>query len=358
MQSQLETEQRRDAMKALVTGATGCIGSHLAEELLNRGHQVRALVRKSSNLSEIQHLPMELFYGDVTDREAVRQAVAGMDVVYHTAARMNDWGPWKIFHEQNIAGTLNLLEAGLESGIKRFVHTSSTGVTGLCALYNTTEDAPYQPQGHYEESKVESEKLVIRFCREKGLPYTIVRPCWTLGPRARRHVPLMIEYLRSGKFKILGNGKNVLSFIDPRDAGLGVYLAGVAPKAEGQIYHITNDIHTVTQEDFYQIFCGFLKVKPPSLHVPVGLAYVISWFMEKWAEWRNWDDAPMLTPVRVGFLGRNRDFSCEKAKRELGYKPRYRVQESLHDAVVWYGNLNKQELAQIPELRVLAGRAS
>ena len=100
-------------MKALVTGATGCIGSHLAEELLNQGHQVRALVRKSSNLNEICHLPMELFYGDVTDRDAVRKAMAGMDVVFHTAARMND-GLWKIFHEQNIAGTLNLLEAGLE----------------------------------------------------------------------------------------------------------------------------------------------------------------------------------------------------------------------------------------------------
>jgi nucleoside-diphosphate-sugar epimerase len=345
-------------MKALVTGATGCIGSHLAEELIHQGHEVRALVRKSSNLSEIQHLPMEFFDGDITDGKAVRRAVAGVDVVFHTAARMNDWGPWKIFHEQNIAGTQNLLAAGVEAGIKRFVHTSSTGVTGLGALFGTTEDAPYKPQGHYEESKVESEKLVIRYCREKGLSYTIVRPCWTLGPRARRHVPLMIEYLRSGKFKILGNGKNVLSFVDPRDAASAMVLAGTSPRAQGQIYHITNDIHTVTQEDFYAIFCAYLKVKPPSLHVPFGLAYVISWFMETWAEWRNWDDAPMLTPVRVGFLGRNRDFSCEKAKNELGYSPRYRLEESLRDAVVWYGKLNRKELAQIPELRVLAGRAS
>jgi nucleoside-diphosphate-sugar epimerase len=345
-------------MKALVTGATGCIGSHLAEELIRQGHEVKALVRKSSNLSEIRHLPLNFVYGDVTDKESVSAAVAGTDIIFHTAARMNDWGPWQVFHEQNIQGTLNLLEAAVAGKIKRFVHTSSTGVTGLGALFNETEDAPYRPQGHYEESKVESEKLVIRFCKENHLSYTIARPCWTLGPRARRHVPLMIEYLRSGKFKILGNGKNVLSFVDPRDAAVAMLLCATTPQADGQIYHITNDRHNVTQEDFYSIFCRLLRVPPPSMHVPLGLAFVVSWCMEAWAELRHWDDAPMLTPVRVGFLGRNRDLSCAKAKAELGYKPRYSIEESLRDAVIWYSKLNTKELAQIPELRVLAGRAS
>lgn len=345
-------------MKALVTGATGCIGSHLAEELIRQGHQVRALVRTSSNLSEIEHLPLDFVYGDVTEKDAVRRAVAGVDVVFHTAARMNDWGPWKIFHEQNIAGTLNLLEASAAAKITRFVHTSSTGVTGLGALYSATEDAPYRPQGHYEQSKVESEKLVIRFCMKNHLSYTVVRPCWTLGPRARRHVPLMIEYLRGGKFKILGDGKNVLSFIDPRDTAVGMILAATAPQADGQIYHLTNDRHNVTQEDFYSIFCRLLRVPPPSMHAPIWLALVVSWCMEFWAEVRNWDDAPMLTPVRVGFLGRNRDFSCEKAKAQLGYRPRYSIEESLRDGVSWYNGLDKRERAQIPELRVLANRAS
>jgi 2-alkyl-3-oxoalkanoate reductase len=337
-------------MKALVTGATGCIGSHLSEQLLRQGFEVRALVRHSSDLSEIQHLNLDFFYGDVTDRDSVFQAVQGMDFVFHTAARMNDWGPWEVFHAQNIAGTLNLLEASRDEKVKRFIHTSSTGVTGLGALFGTTESSPYLPQGNYEESKVQSEKLVIRFCRENKLSFTVIRPCWTLGPRARRHIPLMIEYLKSGKFKILGNGKNILNFVDPRDAAQAMILAALRTEADGQIYHVTNDSHVVTQEEFYRILCENVSARAPRTHVPFALAYAVSWLMEKWAEWRKWDDAPMLTPVRVAFLGRNRDFDIEKAKRDLGYQPRYQLRESLRDAVSWYTQLNVRQLKTIPEL--------
>ena len=338
-------------MRALVTGATGCIGSYLAEELLRHDYEVRVLVRHTSNLSEIAQLPLGFIYGDVTDPASVAEAVRDVDIVFHAAARMNDWGPWKIFHEQNIRGTLNLLQASQIAGVKRFVHTSSTGVTGLDAQYRSTEDAPYRPKGHYEESKVESEKLVVEFCNKEQLPYTIVRPCWTLGPRARRHIPLMIEYLRSGTFKILGSGRNVLNFVDPRDVAVAMVLVGERPEALGQIYHITNDDHTVTQESFYRTLCEFVGPTPPLQHVPYWLAYAISWLLEKWAEWRDWEDAPMLTPVRVAFLGLNRDFSCEKAKKELGYSPQYTLRHSLHDAAQWYSKLNEKDRAKIPELR-------
>lgn len=338
-------------MKALVTGATGCIGSFLAEELLHHGLQVRALVRRTSNLSEIAHLKLELCYGDVTDAESVRSAVAGTDFVFHTAARMNDWGPWEIFHAQNIAGTRNLLEASLAEGIKRFVHTSSTGVTGLGALTNAAEDSPCVAEGNYELSKVEAERLVAGFCKEHKLPYTIIRPCWTLGPRARRHIPLLIEYLKSGKFKVLGNGHNVLNFVDPRDVAQAMYLAAVNPHAESQIYHITNGCHSNTQEDLYRIVSAALNCPPPS-HVPFAPALALSWIMERWAEWRKWDDAPMLTPVRVKFLGLNRDFSCAKANRELGYKPEFSLQQSLADAVAWFNQLTAHQRSLIPELQL------
>lgn len=339
-------------MKVLVTGATGCIGSFLAEELVMRGMEVRALVRKTSNLSEIKHLKLDFHYGDVTDAGSVRAAVSGVDYVFHTAARMNDWGPWEIFHAQNIAGTRNLLEASSAEGIKRFIHTSSTGVTGLGALMNTTEDAPCIAEGNYELSKVEAERLVVSFCTDSRLPYTIIRPCWTLGPRARRHIPLLIEYLRSGKFKVLGNGRCILNFVDPRDVAQAMYLAAVNSSAASQTYHITNDCHTSTQEDLYKIVAAELNCRPPSLHVPFTLALAVSWVMERWATWRDWDDAPMLTPVRVKFLGRNRDFSCEKAKRDLEYKPRFSLQQSLADAVCWYNHLSAYQRSLIPELQL------
>jgi nucleoside-diphosphate-sugar epimerase len=163
---------------------------------------------------------------------------------------------------------------------------------------------------------------------------------------------LLIEYLKSGKFKILGNGRNVLNFVDPRDAAHAMYLAAMAPNAASQLYHITNDSHANTQEDLYQMVSAQLNCRPPSLHVPFTLALGVSWIMERWAEWRKWDDAPMLTPVRVKFLGLNRDFSCEKAKRELGYKPKFSLQQSLVEAVGWYNKLNAFQRSLIPELQL------
>jgi 2-alkyl-3-oxoalkanoate reductase len=322
-------------MLALVTGATGLIGSHLVEALEKRGDRVRVLVRRTSDLSEIAHTRAQKFYGDVTDPASLAPAVAGVDVVFHTAARMNDWGPWPWFLEQNVIGTGNLADASLAAGVSRFVHVSSTGVTGLHALRGADETFPYAPEGHYEESKVQSEQLVLRYHRERRLPAVIVRPCWTLGPRARRHIPLMVEYLSKRKLMYLGSGSNLISVVDPRDVAQGLILAATEPRAAGQIYHLTNGSHTDTQAECYRLVCEFLGVKPPRMSVPFPIALALGWIAEKWALWRDWDDAPMLTPVRVKFLALDRHLLCEKAKRELGYRPRYTLRESLRDAVAW-----------------------
>src|SRR5262245_24998666 len=186
-------------MKCLVTGPSGLIGSHVIEALVKRGHQVRALARETSDLSMIRPTGAQIVYGDLTDPASIESAIRGVDWVFHTAARMNDWGPWSEFLAHNVQGTENLLRAARQVGVKRFVHVSSTGGTGLCALRDVDEAAPYRPEGHYEESKVQSEQVALHYHRRLGVPVTIVRPCWTLGPRARRHIPLMVEYLGAGK---------------------------------------------------------------------------------------------------------------------------------------------------------------
>ena len=121
-------------MRALVTGATGLIGSHLVEALVDRGIDVRVLVRPTSDLRDIKHLDLDFCRGDLADRNSLRQATRGVTVVFHTAARMNDWGPWEVFFRDNVQAVRNLLAAANESKVQRFVHTSSTGVVGLGAF--------------------------------------------------------------------------------------------------------------------------------------------------------------------------------------------------------------------------------
>jgi nucleoside-diphosphate-sugar epimerase len=341
-------------MRALVTGATGLIGSHLVEALTRRGIHVRALVRRTSNLRDIQAAEPELFYGDITDPSSLRAAAAGVDWVFHTAARMTDWGEWRLFYEANVQSAANLVDACANAGVKRLIHTSSTGVTGLAALSNVDESAPYCGIGNYEMSKVESEKLVIQRSRDRDLPVTVIRPCWTLGPRASRHVPLLIQYITEQKMVVIGRGDNPLSFVDPRDVAEAMILAASSPRAVGQIYHVTNGCATDTQMTLYRTVAELLSVPAPKRHVPFSVAYALGWAAERFATLTHWKDAPMLTPVRVAFLGRKRHLSCEKAMRELGYTPKFTLRESLRDAVAWYRHRVEVD-AEVPQ-RVLAAR--
>lgn len=329
-------------MKALVTGATGLIGSFATEKLIAGGHQVRVLVRRESDRRVLRDLPVEVCFGDLRDGESVKQAAAGMDVVFHAAARMSDWGDRRDFFEDNLHATTRLLEASLNAGVKRFVHVSSTGVLGLKAHHGASEDEPYEGEGYYEETKVEAEKAVLEFGRRTGLPVTVIRPSWTLGPRARRHIPLILDYLQRGMLMMVGRGNNTLTFVDPRDVAEAMVLAALSPAAAGQVYHITNGSGNNTQKDCYTILARELGVRPPVLWFPVGISLFASWFVEKWALLMRWDDAPMCTPIRVKFLGRTRHYSCVKAVRELGYKPEFTLEQSLRDAVAWYRTEQKQ----------------
>lgn len=323
-------------MKALVTGATGLIGSYLTEALVRDGHDVRVLARATSDMSVLAGLPVDVHRGDLRDLRAVERAVEGRSVVFHAAARMSDWGPKAEFYEDNVAATRRLLEASRAAGVQRFVHTSSTGVLGLKHHFGSTEDEPYEGEGAYEETKVASEQLALAFGRETGLPVTVIRPSWTLGPRARRHIPLILDYLERGILMMVGRGDNVLTFVDPRDVADAMILAAVTPAAAGQIYHITNGSDRHTQRDCYTLLARELGARPPRLWFPFPVALAGSWFVEMWAHLARWDDAPMCTPIRVKFLGRTRHYSCAKAMRELGYVPKYSFDDSLKDAVSWY----------------------
>jgi len=337
-------------MKALITGATGLIGSFLAEKLIAENHTVRVLVRPESDRGILKGLPVEYVNGDLRNRASLDRAVQGVDVVFHAAARMSDWGDIRDFEEDNVQGTMNILQASLAAGVKRFVHTSSTGVLGLNAQHGSTEDGPYDGEGVYEITKVEAEKTAVAFGREHPLPVTVIRPSWTLGPRARRHIPLILDYLQRGILLVIGNGRNVLTFVDPRDVAEAMLLAAEKPEAAGQTYHITNGDQTHTQRDCYAILARELGVKPPKLGLPFWMCMRVSWLVEKCAELFRFEDAPMCTPVRVKFLGLTRTYSSAKAQRDLGYRPKYSLEQSLKDAVAWY----REEQSQRADGRVRA----
>lgn len=201
--------------KILVTGADGFIGSHLAESLVRAGHSVKAFVYYNSFNSwgwldqsppEIRD-QIEVFSGDIRDPHGVRAAMAGCDAVLHLAALIAipfSYHSPDTYIDTNVKGTLNVLQAARELGVKRVVHTSTSEVYGTAKFTPITEEHPLQGQSPYSASKIAADQLAYSFYASFGLPVVIVRPFNTYGPRqsARAVIPTIITQLANGRKQI------------------------------------------------------------------------------------------------------------------------------------------------------------
>jgi 2-alkyl-3-oxoalkanoate reductase len=193
-------------MRACITGGAGFIGGALAGRLLAEGVSVQILARPSARANQIEAAGATVVRGDLEDSEAVKKAIAGADVVYHAAAKVE--GPWteKQFMETNVGGTQSVLEACLQLGIPRIVYLSSVAVYGPVADgQRIDEETPFddvpQERDFYAQSKIAADQLVMEFARKTGTAVTILRPGIVFGPG--RALPLGLLAARLGKLAIV-----------------------------------------------------------------------------------------------------------------------------------------------------------
>ena len=195
----------------LITGADGFIGSHLIELLIQTGYKVRAFVYYNSfnsngwldTLSEETKSKIEIFSGDIRDPNGVREAMIGIDIVFHLAALIAipfSYHSPDSYIDTNVKGTLNVLQAARDSKVKRILITSTSEVYGTAQFVPITELHPKQPQSPYSASKIGADSIAESFYRSFNLPVTIVRPFNTYGPRqsARAVIPTIITQLLNG----------------------------------------------------------------------------------------------------------------------------------------------------------------
>src|SRR5262249_45468240 len=227
----------------VVTGATGQLGSHIAEQLRAAGERVRALVRSPGKAALLRNLGVEIVEGDLRDPGAVRRALAGADIVYHCAARVSDWGRWHVFEEEAVAATRNLVLACKSESVGRLLHVSTISVYGhprIAAGQEVTEATPLGQKfwlwDHYPRSKLIAENLAWEF--PKG---TVVRPSWTYGPRDRTTLPRIIPALQQRRVRIIGSGTNLLNIIYVSDVAAGAILAANDAKANGQAFNLCSE---------------------------------------------------------------------------------------------------------------------
>ena len=326
----------------LVTGATGLLGSHIAERLVARGDRVRALVRPTSDTHFLRSLGVEFIEGDLTVIESCRRAMEGASVVYHSAAKVGDWGSWREFQIGCLDATENLAQAATDARVERFVHISSTSAYGHPREGGppVDESAPLGQNlwpiwDYYTRSKVDCERILWRMAERDGLRLSMIRPSWLYGERDRTTTARIVRRIRAGKVPLIGRGDNPLSAIYAGNVADAALLAAADPASVGEAYNITS-MGSITQREWLDLFADACNSPRPSRHVPYGLTFAISTIIEAIFRLARRRRPPFITRYATWLMGRDLSYSTAKAEAKLGWRPAVGYRESIERTVGWY----------------------
>lgn len=318
----------------LVTGATGMVGSAFARRAAELGYQVRAMVRRDSNRSALDGIPVEFVEGDLADPESLPAALADAEIVVHTAAHVGDWGPAEKYRAINVVALEHMIHAASHSPrLARWVQVSSLGVYPARHHYGTDESVPADAVGldGYTRTKAEAEALLNHHVREHKFPAVIVRPGIIYGPGDRHALPRFIEKIDTGKMKIVGRGDRLINNTYVGNLVDAIVLAVEKPGIEGETFNI-RDERLVTREEFVNTIADYLG-KPHPRRVPEIIPRLLVGPIERIAKLRGRKDPPFLTRAQIKFMTLNLDYSIAKAKRVLGYKPAVDFREGIRIAL-------------------------
>jgi dihydroflavonol-4-reductase len=322
-------------MKALVTGATGFVGSAVARALVASGAEVRVLVRRNSVRSNLEDLPLEVVVGDLTDRASLDQAIAGCTAVFHVAAdyRLGTREPAQLYRS-NVDGTRNILEAACAAGVERMVYTSSVATIGLPADGSAGEEqtpvALTDMIGHYKRSKYLAEELVRESARA-GFSVVIVNPSTPVGPRDVKPTPTGQIVLDAACGRTPAYVDTGLNIVHVDDVAAGHLLAFQRGRA-GERYILGGDDMTL-REILGQI-ARLVGRKPARIRLPHAALLPVAFIAETFAKASG--RATRITVEGVRMARKRMFFSSAKALNELGYRSRPAT-EAFEDALRWFG---------------------
>jgi nucleoside-diphosphate-sugar epimerase len=313
-------------MLALVTGANGFIGSHICEALLAKGHEVRGMVRKTSDLTWIRGLNMELVCGDVRDSGSIDKAVDGTDWVFHAAATVRPKDP-NDYEQVNYVGAKTMAESCIKAGVKRFVFLSSAAAAGpaVGTMFPTTEEQECEPVSRYGRGKLKAEEAVVEL-RDR-LHSVVVRYPAVYGPRDRDSL-VLLRNLKRGVRPVFGG---TFSVVHVKDAAQAAVLAAESDVESGSVYFIS-DGGCYTYDEMAQVAektmgARTVRVRLPNWAVKAA-GQVSEWFSREGAIF-NRDKADELT---------QECWVCSpaKARKELGFRPKYDLELGLAETIAWY----------------------
>ncbi|TFH02677.1 MAG: NAD-dependent epimerase/dehydratase family protein [Calditrichales bacterium] len=319
-------------MKVFMTGATGFVGSFLAERLVRANHEVKCLVRKQSNLQWIADLDVECYYGSLTDPNSLIRGMQDCDLIYHVAG-VTKARTTEEYFKGNYEGTKNIVDAALKlKNIKRFILVSSqTAVGPSPTIIPIDEKVEANPITDYGRSKRAAEEYVLSV--KDKMPITIVRPPAVYGPRDTD----ILEFFRTVKFGIipqLGGKEKYLSLIHVRDLVRGIIMAAESEKAVGETYFITSR-EPYAWSEISRITLKILQKRGFKIPIPIGVMKGIAWISEGIS---SLTQKPALVNKQK-LIDMEQDFwtcAADKAPKELGFGTEISLENGIRETLIWY----------------------
>jgi nucleoside-diphosphate-sugar epimerase len=328
--------------KVLVTGGGGFLGSAIAAALAARGDRVRSFSRNPH--PSLEAFGVEHILGDITDAPALERACAGMDAVFHTAAKPPPWGAFRDYHRINARGTENVIAACRRSGVARLIHTSTPSVIfDGRDLRGVDESTPYPVRytAAYPLTKAIAEQAVIR-SGAGGLSTIVLRPHEIWGPRDPHFVPRIIA--RARRLRRIGDGRNLVDTTYIDNAAEAHLLAADAlranPGLSGQVYFISQG-EPMPAWDMIDAILKAAGLGPVRGHIDYRAAWAMGLILEKVYGWLRLPGEPPMTRFVADALAKAHWFDIAAARRDLGYAPRVSTAEGLERLTAW---LQKEQL--------------
>ncbi|MBD1888791.1 NAD-dependent epimerase/dehydratase family protein [Coleofasciculus sp. FACHB-SPT9] len=316
-------------MKALVTGASGFTGSHLVRALEQQGDLVVGLVRKSSNLARLSNCNVQLVYGDITERDALRRAMTGVDTVFHTAAYVELGIVDEAEMERvNVEGTRCVLETAQAAGVSKVVYCSTIGVfgdTGGKLVNETFKRTQTSFSSAYDRTKYQAQEWVDRFAAQ-GLPVVSLLPSGIFGADDPHFGPVMQQFLK-GRLKVWAGGDRITGIVHVDDLAAAMILAAAKSKP-GEHYIISAG--ELTTREMFEIFSQETRIPAPT-EAPKPLVRLLGNLLDPVGRLFKWQ--PPLSRERVHYVyDRCVRVDATKAFQELGWHPRS-ASETLREIV-------------------------
>jgi nucleoside-diphosphate-sugar epimerase len=310
----------------LITGAGGFIGSHVVEKQLSLGREVRAVDLHLDRLNHISDPLLHRIQGNFADPAVQQEALPGAELVIHLAsAHLEVSLPEETYWQVNVHSLAGFLRACRDSGVRRFVQVSSSGVHGAIKQPPADEESPCHPELLYERTKYQGELEVKKFFQETGFPVVIVRPAWVYGPGCPRTGRLFRSIARK-RFFFVGDGTALRHCVYIDDFVDALDLAATREGAVGRTY-IIGDEKPVTLENLVAEIARLTNVGVPRVHAPVWLMAGIGLLME--AAFFPLRKEPPLSRRTLRFFQGNSAFDISRARQELGFVPKYDVSSGL-----------------------------